>query len=174
MLAALRAARHSNLCPTNACIDRAFLLRTCVLAGEQNCSFLRGSFEKEARRAVRISSDLLFACRSLPMQHQLFEFRRRTSVSRAECGAEMAVAGKAEVEAERGQVIDVRHSTPRISPTFLSLGPSLRLVARARFERTSSADHLLARQACPQSARCAFKWTLFLTLACLSTQTVWN
>src|SRR6266851_6373052 len=47
------------------------------------------------------------------MQRQLLEFGRRTSVGRAECGAEMAVAGKAEIKAESGQVIILRERVQR-------------------------------------------------------------
>ena len=60
-------------------------------------------------------SESLAICfeQSLAMQRRLPEFRRRAAVSLAEGGAEMAVAGEAEVKAESGQVIILREKIQR-------------------------------------------------------------
>ena len=47
------------------------------------------------------------------MQRGPLEFRGRAAVDAAECGAEMAVAGEAEVQAQRGQILILREKIQR-------------------------------------------------------------
>ena len=47
------------------------------------------------------------------MQRGPLEFRGRAAVDAAECGAEMAVAGEAEIQAQRGQILILREEIQR-------------------------------------------------------------
>ena len=62
-------------------------------------------------RAIKIFSDL--PEQALTMQRRLPELRGRAPVGLAEGGAEMAVAGEAEVQAQGGQVVILREEVER-------------------------------------------------------------